>query len=204
MPIVKCEHCGKEFYKKLNIIKKTKHNFCCKKCHYDYAKERATFKKCDYCGKMFPTYKCYEKRNRKHRFCSKECEGKFKSYNNSYNNWKGGYISKSTGYKYIQLPNGKQIEEHRLVMMKHLNRELKKDEVVHHINGIKTDNRIENLKLVTPQEHQKIHHYIENKYIRCARCGEERLHYARGLCCACYMIAFRRGELLNYAKQIQK
>jgi hypothetical protein len=38
--------------------------------------------KCDNCHKMFNTYKCYLKRNRKHRFCSKKCEGDFKNYNN--------------------------------------------------------------------------------------------------------------------------
>lgn len=70
-----------------------------------------------------------------------------------------------SGYLYIKdfsHPNcGKQgyVAIHRIVMEKHLNRLLTKQEVVHHINHDMTDNRIENLELfATRGQHTRIAH----------------------------------------------
>lgn len=49
------------------------------------------------------------------------------------------------------------VMEHRLIMEEAIGRRLTKDEVVHHINHIRTDNRIENLKLMTFSEHMSLH-----------------------------------------------
>jgi len=84
--------------------------------------------------------------------------------------WKGGKIITPQGYIRIRKVNhpfndSGYVLEHRLIMEKKLGRYLKKYELVHHKNGIKDDNRIENLILLDRRTH--------NGSVFCPFCNEE-------------------------------
>jgi hypothetical protein len=72
-------------------------------------------------------------------------------------NWKGGREVTKDGYIRIWLSRKQKILEHRLIMEQHLGRNLTKSEVIHHINGNNSDNRLENLQLTTFAEEFKRH-----------------------------------------------
>ena len=60
----------------------------------------------------------------------------------------GSGTTHKSGYRIVGI-DGERIPEHRHVMEKHLGRKLRLGENVHHVNGMKADNRLENLELWT-------------------------------------------------------
>ena len=103
---------------------------------------------CEECGTTFRFWAKATAHN-PNRFCSQACG--LRSLGN------GGRRRTGHGYVYLLQPDHpsiahsktKYVAEHRLVMEAHLGRYLKREETVHHRNGIRDDNRIENLELWT-------------------------------------------------------
>jgi hypothetical protein len=79
-------------------------------------------------------------------------------------NWRGGRTKHTRGYIYLHRPEHPNVKangyifEHRLVMEAAIGRYLTASEIVHHINHIKDDNRLENLEpLSSGAEHRERH-----------------------------------------------
>lgn len=104
--------------------------------------------------------------------------------------WAGGRHTSSRGYAFLWVDSRGYVQEHRLVMEQMVGRRLTRQEVVHHRNHNKLDNRPENLVLVSHQaEHIRTHHTIDGwtrRWAACVECGSTaRRHAAHGLCRLC-------------------
>jgi hypothetical protein len=84
--------------------------------------------------------------------------------------WNGGRRIGSHGYVLVLVGPKTYELEHRLVMANHLERPLTSNESVHHLNGDKTDNRIENLEL-----RQRYHG--NGHAATCNACGSQDITY---------------------------
>ena len=160
-----CLSCAKEFVQKLTTRNQ---KYCCKKCAANACHRRKKdlplqlqMIKCNVCDKEFR-----QKRSNNGNYCSFRCKRLASTRKNQGNPvkgklkhiWGSGHIN-AQGYKVISKihPNARgrkkgvrgrgQILEHTWVMSNYIGRPLRKGETVHHKNGIRNDNRIENLEL---------------------------------------------------------
>lgn len=123
-------------------------------------------KVCKICNKSFEKpYSCSKKEWEKRVYCSKPCkyaDGYFLLGGSKNPNYKGGTINRA-GYRIINVL-GKRTREHRDIIEKFIGRKLKSNEVIHHINGNRLDNRLENLKIMNKKEHHRLHYPKGSKF----------------------------------------
>lgn len=88
-------------------------------------------------------------------------------------NWKSGRRTTPRGYVYLCKPEHPNniygvVYEHRIVMEEKLGRYLLTNELVHHLNGIKDDNRIENLCVTDSKKHDthSVQHFLQQRIIQ--------------------------------------
>ena len=165
-----CLRCGSEFESRQGDWKK----YCSPKCGRQ--ERRGTTRRWE---KMKPSHPCepcgsvFKPRLRTSRFCTRECLYALLSSPLG-PAWRGGRVIRADGYVHVMdkgnpaATRDGYVLEHRSVMAKHLGRPLEKHETVHHINGDKADNRIENLQLRSGRHGKGVVH-------QCVDCGSRNV-----------------------------
>ena len=189
--VLSCQTCGAEF--KVPPVRSKTAKYCSNKCAgLGRGPERELPKiaiECKWCKRTFFERSCHAGRR---TYCSNECRYADPDYSKTMSSvtsaekngmWSGGIIAQSDGYLYEHcsehpFASRGYVLQHRLVA----ERELKKRNPdsgclvrigenlyldpalsVHHKNGIRTDNRPENLQIMTVSDHQKLHNQLRKQ-----------------------------------------
>lgn len=171
---VECLVCKKSFDVYPSRFKNGQTKYCSRACQHIAWGKRVSGKNhpmwkggkieriCKNCNKIFHIWP-YMIKDGRGIYCSKKCNNTRPGERNNF--WKGGRYINEGGYIMTYQPKHPDcnkkgyIREHRFIMENIIGRYLLKEEVIHHINGITTDNRPENLMLFpNNSEHHKYHH----------------------------------------------
>ena len=149
-----CKTCGKIFYSQPHRLKSGRGKYCSRQCT-----DKAMIGTARHLGFKHSLKAKQKIKQAIKRIFPNGRRGKDNPH------WKDGKYITRFGYVYVLSPdhpfcnNMGYVAEHRLVMEKHIGRYLRPEETVHHINGIRNDNRLENLMLFPNQRaHTKFHH----------------------------------------------
>lgn len=162
--ICQCDNCEKEFTRPQSRIKRNKQHFCNRNCMGKWNSTNRIGENASMYGKRH-TEETKQKLRENNRDVSGENnpmygKGRFGADNPM---WKGG---RKKNNNYISIKNYEHpfctkegyVLEHRLIMEEHLGRFLEPREVVHHKDGIGTNNNIENLELFANQAEHVAYH----------------------------------------------
>lgn len=172
-PNCTCETCGVQFYRRPSRLAR----FCSQSCYRAsnptpnprVPRER---RRCAWCESAFD----WLPGQGKGRFCSQDC----------WYRWNRRPTIDHRGYRRVW-DGDRHVLEHRLVVERNLGRRLTTSEHVHHVNGDRLDNRIENLQVLTHAEHMRVHRIKARVERTCLHCGVTFLHLpgrGKGMFCS--------------------
>lgn len=177
---VPCEVCSKDFWRRPHQERNGGGRFCSKACMDKWQKRTRVEQTCPQCGKTWML-----KVSQKYygvTYCSRACEARsrMKRPLDREHNGKPAVIDEQ-GYVRIFQPDhpratkGGWIFEHRWVIEQQLGRHLERDEHVHHLNHIRSDNRLENLQLLSALEHMSITGRENGEALKAAIAARQRI-----------------------------
>lgn len=171
MPLVNCKTCGKEFHVKPSALKRGRGDYCSRHCYGKTltGERNPRFKSaevvctCRQCFKKFSVFLSAALTGYG-RYCSMSCRNKAEHSGEKHYAWNGGKSTTPEGYVKVTVPRRKGMYEHTMIAEHVLGRRLGKKEVVHHINGNKSDNRNCNLLICENGYHHWLHQRMAKLY----------------------------------------